>query len=369
MASPEDTARLYEAYGEQLFRFCQSRLGSAEEAEDAVQNTFMRVHRALQKGVEPEFEEAWLYRIAANVCASRSELTGRRAQWQSGEAVDDVQVAAPDRDPEAARELVAAVAKMPKNLRDAILLREWQGLSYAEIAESLDTTVPAVETLLWRARKHLARTLRPFRRVGLLDVAALAAKLRGLVAVSAPAQMAVGAAALAVGGVVAADTIAADTHRSATAVADRTTIAYPHARAPEPRLAAAHTAVAAVPAAHRVARRAAPTHVAPMLVVLPGPHVRAVPAVEPAAPAPAPAAPPPQEAALTLTSPSPQPAQTAVSTPRVKLALPAPVAAALPPVEAPAVTVTAPALSVPAVTVPVVTTPSVTVPVPTVTLP
>jgi RNA polymerase sigma factor (sigma-70 family) len=120
----QETARLYDRYGRELYRFCLARLRSPEEAEDAVQNTFIRVFRALERGVEPRFETAWLYRIAGNVCLSRQGLASRRAQWHSSENLDELEVPARERDPDTARELVDAVASMPKNLRDAILLRE-----------------------------------------------------------------------------------------------------------------------------------------------------------------------------------------------------------------------------------------------------
>src|SRR5690348_1067310 len=65
--------QLFTRYRDQLFRFCLARLRSREEAEDAVQNVFMRVHMALQRGVRPQFEAAWLYKIAHNVCLSRRQ--------------------------------------------------------------------------------------------------------------------------------------------------------------------------------------------------------------------------------------------------------------------------------------------------------
>jgi DNA-directed RNA polymerase specialized sigma24 family protein len=54
------TADLYNHYGAQLYRYCFAHLRSREDAEDAVQNTFLRVYAALRKGVVPEFETAWL---------------------------------------------------------------------------------------------------------------------------------------------------------------------------------------------------------------------------------------------------------------------------------------------------------------------
>jgi RNA polymerase sigma factor (sigma-70 family) len=220
MSPDRDTTRLYEQYGRELYRFCLARLRSPEEAEDAVQNTFLRVVRALEAGAEPEFESAWLYRIAANVCLSRQALAGRRAQWQTTEELERLPLAAPETDPATRRELIDAVASLPKNQRDAILLREWQGLSYAEIAESLDTSVPAVETLLVRARRQLAALLRSRTRGGVLD-GLLLLRLRAWLTAASPAQIAAGAAVVALGsGVVSgADVSAADTHRPAAAPA------------------------------------------------------------------------------------------------------------------------------------------------------
>ena len=61
---------LFTRYRDQIYRFCYARLRSREEAEDATQNVFMRVHMALKRGVVPEYEAAWLYKIAHNVCLS-----------------------------------------------------------------------------------------------------------------------------------------------------------------------------------------------------------------------------------------------------------------------------------------------------------
>ncbi len=93
---------------------------------------------------------------------------------------------------------------MPPRLRRAILLREWQGLSYAEIAQTLDISHSAVETLIFRARRHLAKALentvtRPARRVvGVLNLPSLLTALRGLLANAGAAKLAAGAAVLTV---------------------------------------------------------------------------------------------------------------------------------------------------------------------------
>ena len=61
------TQDLYQRYSSQILGFCVNQLGSRDEAEDAMQSTFLNAHRALQRGVEPEAELAWLFKIAHNV--------------------------------------------------------------------------------------------------------------------------------------------------------------------------------------------------------------------------------------------------------------------------------------------------------------
>src|SRR5207237_5502865 len=97
--SPEaQTARLYEQYGIQIQRYCMSRLRSREDAEDALQNVFLRVYAALRKGVVPEFEAAWLYKIAHNVCLSKHAGSVRRSRIESQHDLQQLEdrVAAPD---------------------------------------------------------------------------------------------------------------------------------------------------------------------------------------------------------------------------------------------------------------------------------
>ena len=73
------TEGLYERHAAKLLSYCLHQLGSREEAEDAVQTTFMNAFRALGRGIVPEAESAWLFKIAENVCLSR-----RRSSWRRG---------------------------------------------------------------------------------------------------------------------------------------------------------------------------------------------------------------------------------------------------------------------------------------------
>ncbi len=77
------TRALYERYSTQIFRYCLHQLGSREEAEDAVQSTFLNAFRGIKRGIVPELESAWLFKIAENVCLSRRRSTWRRNRVES----------------------------------------------------------------------------------------------------------------------------------------------------------------------------------------------------------------------------------------------------------------------------------------------
>src|SRR5439155_5370662 len=157
----EITHDLYERYAWQIFNFCLHRLGNREEAEDATQSTFLNAFRGLERGVQPEFESAWLFKIAENVCLTRQRSSFRRRRVESPGDLDALQdlLPSPQREADELIRLTEALAGMPEQQRRALLLREWQGLSYKEIAEELELSQAAVETLLFRARRSLAQGL------------------------------------------------------------------------------------------------------------------------------------------------------------------------------------------------------------------
>jgi RNA polymerase sigma factor (sigma-70 family) len=155
------TRALYEEYANQVFRYCLHQLGSREEAEDAVQSTFLNAFRGIKRGVVPELEAAWLFKIAHNVCLSRRRSSWRRGRIESPadfEIIEELTPAPTHR----ADELIGlqeVLERLPETQRRAILLREWQGLSYREIAAELELSQGAVETLIFRARRSLASGL------------------------------------------------------------------------------------------------------------------------------------------------------------------------------------------------------------------
>ena len=209
-----ETARLYRQYEPQILRYCRRHLRSREDAEDAAQTTFLRAFGALRRGFEPEFEAAWLYKIAHNVCVSKALSRQRRARLESPTDLQaEERLAAPQPNADELFELGDVLEDMPERLRTAILLREWQGLSYAEIADKLGTSRSAVETLIFRGRRYLAQALddSTAKLRQLITLGPVAGLVRDLFVRLGAAKVAAGAAlsatALVGGGVVAHDII------------------------------------------------------------------------------------------------------------------------------------------------------------------
>ena len=158
------THELYNRYGRQIYAYCLHHLSSREEAEDAVQTTFMNAFRGLQRGTICHAEQAWLFKIAHNVCLSRQTSSWRRRRVEAPNDFEILQEIIPSPPRSGAEELIGledALEAMPENQRRAILLREWQGLSYREISEELELSQSAVEMLIFRARRALASALEP----------------------------------------------------------------------------------------------------------------------------------------------------------------------------------------------------------------
>jgi RNA polymerase sigma-70 factor (ECF subfamily) len=158
----DTTQDLYAQYGKQIYSYCLHKLRSREEAEDAVQTTFLNAFRSLQRGAETQFEQAWLYKIAQNVCVARQTSSSRRLRLEAPNDFEVLQEVVPSREGDKPLDLIGieeALERMPENQRRAILLREWQGLSYREISEELGLSQAAVEMLIFRARRALAGAL------------------------------------------------------------------------------------------------------------------------------------------------------------------------------------------------------------------
>lgn len=168
---------LYERHSGRLFGYFVHQLGSRDEAEDALQTTFLHAVRGLRRGVVPVAEWPWLLTIARNVCFTRWETARRRRSFETPRDPHVIEERAPAAVETTEIPLQQALAALPEQQRRAIVMREWQGLSYREIADELGVTVGAVESLLFRARGSLAKQLRGRRA---LDLGSLLAGAKSL---------------------------------------------------------------------------------------------------------------------------------------------------------------------------------------------
>jgi RNA polymerase sigma-70 factor, ECF subfamily len=226
LAAASDTAeRLFQEHAGWIYGYCLRILRSPEEAEDALQTTYLNACRSLNEGTRPRAGSAWLLRIAQNVCFERLRASGRRGRLERVQdiAILEDTVAAPAHAGDDLIGLTDALLAMPEQQRTAILLREWQGLSYSEVAEELGVTQSAVETLIFRGRRALAAGLespprrRRLRSLHAFDLGGLLAGLKGLLAgtgIKAVAALTVAAATTAT--VVANDPIGALRERPAS---------------------------------------------------------------------------------------------------------------------------------------------------------
>jgi RNA polymerase sigma-70 factor, ECF subfamily len=153
--SPVDRAfeRLYKEHVGAVYQYALAVLTNPADAEDVTQQTFLNAYRAFQRGERPHTPHNWLIKIAHNVCRMRWRQSARRPQEVSLEHVPEP--AAVDGDTSMVADVLRALSQLPFNQRAALVMREVEGRSYNEIAEILGVTVPAVEALLFRARRKL----------------------------------------------------------------------------------------------------------------------------------------------------------------------------------------------------------------------
>jgi RNA polymerase sigma factor (sigma-70 family) len=160
-AGHDDAFRaIHDRYRQRLFAYTRQMLPARQDAEDALQDVFVRAYSGLRAGQGRLVLRAWLYRVAHNRCID--EL--RRPSPPPPEVLElvrkpaDDPIAAADQR-ESLRRLVIDVRRLPEQQRSALLMRELGGMAYADMASALGVSVPAVKSLLVRARIALAQAL------------------------------------------------------------------------------------------------------------------------------------------------------------------------------------------------------------------
>src|SRR5205809_6417803 len=149
--------RLYQKHAGDVYRYALVVLRNEADAEDVTQTTFMNAYRAFANGERPRNPRNWLIAIAHNVCRQRFRQSQRRpAEVELNEELAEAVV---EEDAISAEDIRRALGHLAFNQRAALVMRELEGRSYTEIAEILDVSTSAVETLIFRARRALREQL------------------------------------------------------------------------------------------------------------------------------------------------------------------------------------------------------------------
>lgn len=161
-------------YERRLVRLLSRLVRDPHEVEDVAQEAFIKAYRALPSFRGDAAFYTWLYRIGINTAKNHLMSRGRRAPTstefsaEEAEGFEDAgalqELNTPENEllsKEVAQVVNAAMAALPEDLRTAISLREIEGLSYEEIAESMECPIGTVRSRIFRAREAIATRLRP----------------------------------------------------------------------------------------------------------------------------------------------------------------------------------------------------------------
>lgn len=165
---------LVSKYQRKLFRLLSRLIRDPAEIEDVAQEAFIKAYRALPNFRGESAFYTWLYRIAINTAKNYLVAQGRRAPTQSDTEIEDAEnfddgellrnEDTPDRillSKQVAEAVNRAIEALPEELRTAIVLRELEGLTYEEIAASMNCPIGTVRSRIFRAREAVAEELRP----------------------------------------------------------------------------------------------------------------------------------------------------------------------------------------------------------------
>lgn len=147
----------FEAHKDQVYNFTLRMLGDADSAGDITQEAFIRLYRRLTDHTAILDIKSWLFVCTRNLCLNYRRNRGREISWEDAPPSAEPTVGQPDGSVDTVREALATLD--PKN-REALILREMEGFSYREIARILQITVPAVRSLLYKARLALREKLK-----------------------------------------------------------------------------------------------------------------------------------------------------------------------------------------------------------------
>ncbi|HEX9344714.1 MAG TPA: RNA polymerase sigma factor [Candidatus Acidoferrum sp.] len=157
--------RLYAMHGARMKNLARNVLGNPIDAEDAVQETFLKVQRSIAGFRGQSSFVTWTYRILINTCydARRRRLRKKEVANHDSEETPRFEPRAPGAHPSLRMALERALAKLTQHQRDVFLLYEVEGFRHAEIAGMLEMSETASKNTLFQAKKNLRQMLEPPR--------------------------------------------------------------------------------------------------------------------------------------------------------------------------------------------------------------
>ena len=152
---------LYNRYKGPVYAFCYKMLMDSDAAKDVMQETFLRVYENRERLMKSDAFKSWLFTIARNQCLNSLRRSGRHVALPDAKdlpPVSDTPFTRMEKS-EQIRFVTRFLESLPPEYREVIILREYQNLSYEEIAAVTRSTLSAVKSRLFKARKKLAQQM------------------------------------------------------------------------------------------------------------------------------------------------------------------------------------------------------------------
>jgi RNA polymerase sigma factor (sigma-70 family) len=158
--APTSSAELAERYRPEILTYLVRLLGDAHEAEDACQEALLHAHRAFARLAPDSNARAWLYRIATNTALDAARRRARQVARTAEADVDGLPAGGVSQEQrEQLRTIARAVQALPPRQRGALMLRQFHGLGYAEIAASLGGSEAGARANVYQAVRKLRAAL------------------------------------------------------------------------------------------------------------------------------------------------------------------------------------------------------------------
>lgn len=158
---------LYDLHANHVYHTLFGFVANEDEAEDLVQEVFVTVFQSIHQFKQEAKLSTWIYRIAVNAALQHLRKKNRRKQWlnlvrlvgieNEAEEIEDNNIV--NEQEETLKELRKAIEKLPENQRIALTLHNTDGLKYQQIAEIMDMSLSAVESLIFRSKQNLKKNL------------------------------------------------------------------------------------------------------------------------------------------------------------------------------------------------------------------